>query len=229
MRTTSRSCSAAAQPGDRLGRAPRGHANHASRGKDRRDRNRSIRPADAVAGARRARRGRGRRRIVAQPVVPGDGGSRPSLRGGVAIADGRLFAPGSRQILIGRSLACDLGIAAPGGRLRLGPVDWTIAGLVSARGGRGRIRNLGRSRCGAGGVRPAGRDPVLAVRLAGPDGLAALRTALGGAATTPLDAMTEADFLGRQSAPVTRLVTLFGWPIRASDGDRRLLRGRSTR
>lgn len=137
----------------------------------------------------------------------------PTLRGGVAIADGRPFAPGSREILIGRSLARDLGIAAPGAPLRLGPVDWTIAGLVSARGGAAESEIWGDLDAVRAAFDRQGEIQSLRVRLAGPDGLAALRKALGGAATTPLDAMTEADFLGRQSAPVTRLVTLFGWPI----------------
>ncbi|WP_208948378.1 ABC transporter permease [Segnochrobactrum spirostomi] len=188
---------------------------------------RSLLAAGAAAGI--ALDGSGRPMLSRELVVPveaagPDGSARtvsfrgmeaagPALHGGVTIAEGHPFAPGSREILIGRTLARDLGIAAPGRRLRLGPVDWTIAGIVAAQGGAAESEIWGDLDAVRAAFDRQGEIQSLRVRLDGPDGLAALRTALRSAATTPLDAMTEADFLGRQSAPVTRLITLFGWPI----------------
>ncbi|UIJ71126.1 ABC transporter permease [Aurantimonas sp. HBX-1] len=137
----------------------------------------------------------------------------PALRSSASINDGRSFAPGSREIVVGERLARDLGDLAPGQEIRLGPVEWTIAGLLSAGGG------IAESEIWADfdAVRSAfdrqGQIQTLRARLDGPDGLARLQATLPAMSTTPLIAVSEAEFLAGQSARTERLVSLFGWPI----------------
>lgn len=162
----------------------------------------------------------GQRRMVALRGMEAAG---PRLRPGSSIRTGRLFAPGMREIVIGETLARDLGLdtgssdAGPKtgsiGRLRLGPVDWAVVGIVAAQGGAADSEIWGDLDLVRAVFDRQGDIQALRVALDGPDGLAALRAALPGATPSPLDAMTEADLLAGQSAPVTRLVALLGWPI----------------
>ncbi|MEH6721617.1 MAG: ABC transporter permease [Aurantimonas endophytica] len=136
----------------------------------------------------------------------------PSLRSSTSMSESRSFAPGSREIVVGARLARDLGGLSPGQEIRLGPVEWTIAGLLSAGG-------IAESEIWADidAVRSAfdrqGEIQTLRARLAGPDDLVRLQASLPAMSTTPLIAVSEAEFLAGQSARTERLVTLFGWPI----------------
>lgn len=161
----------------------------------------------------------GQRRMVALRGMEVAG---PRLRPGASIRNGRLFAPGMREIVIGETLARDLGLdsgpeAGPIARLRLGPVDWAVIGIIAAHGGHAESEIWGDLDMLRAVFDRQGDIQTLRVALDGrPDGvggLAALRAALPGATPSPLDAVTEADLLAGQSAPVTRLIALLGWPI----------------
>ena len=137
----------------------------------------------------------------------------PILRGTAMISSGRPFAPGSREIVVGARLARDLGVEAPGGTIRLGPLDWTVSGIVSASGGAAESEVWADLDAVRSAFDRQGEVQVLRVRLDGPNGLEKLRDALPQVSATPLAAMTEAEILAGQSARMERLVTHFGWPI----------------
>lgn len=137
----------------------------------------------------------------------------PALRGSTTISSGRAFAPGSREIVVGVRLARDLGVKTPGGTIRLGPLDWTISGIVSASGGAAESEVWADLDAVRSALDRQGEVQTLRVCLDGPSGLAKLQAALPQVSATPLVAMTEAEILAGQSARMERLVTLFGWPI----------------
>ncbi len=188
---------------------------------------RSIQAAGTSGGIASDRAGRllvSRETLVPVEATGADGTSRmitlrgmeaagPVLRSSASMNGGRSFAPGSREIVVGARLARDLGGLAQGQKIRLGPVDWTVTGLLSAGGG------IAESEIWADidAVRSAfdrqGEIQTLRVRLAGPDDLAKLQASLPALSTVPLIAVSEAEFLTGQSARADRLVTLLGWPI----------------
>ena len=100
----------------------------------------------------------------------------------------------------------------PGGAIRLGPLDWTISGSVSAKGGAAESEVWADLDAVRSAFDRQGEVQTLRVRLDGPQGLAKLGEALSEVSTTPLAAMTEKEFMAGQSARMERLVTLFGWP-----------------
>jgi ABC-type lipoprotein release transport system permease subunit len=67
-------------------------------------------------------------------VIRGVGPQAPLLRPQVKIVEGRMFRPGSSEIIAGRSIAGRFAGAGIGERLRFGLRDWTVVGLFDAGG-----------------------------------------------------------------------------------------------
>ena len=82
--------------------------------------------------------------LIAQPkrdtgvptnvTVRGMGEEGLALRPQVAIADGRMFRPGSTEIVVGKSIAERFEGTSLGERLRFGGRDWTVVGIFDAAG-----------------------------------------------------------------------------------------------
>ncbi len=138
--------------------------------------------------------------------------SGPSIRDHIALSSGRLFTPGSREIVVGDRLAQQVGISI-GGTLRLGTVDWTVVGLFSARGSAFESEiwadlDAIRSACDR-----QGQVQSLRLRLSDPTSVSQLQAKLDTIKTTPLRAVVEADLYAAQSARTASLIRLFGWPL----------------
>ena len=67
-------------------------------------------------------------------VIRGVGPQAALLRPQVKIVEGRMFRPGSSEIIAGRSIAGRFVGAGIGERLRFGLRDWTVVGLFDAGG-----------------------------------------------------------------------------------------------
>jgi len=67
-------------------------------------------------------------------VIRGVGPQAHALRPQVKIVEGRMFRPGSSEIVAGRSIAGRFEGAGIGERLRFGMRDWTVVGLFDAGG-----------------------------------------------------------------------------------------------
>lgn len=139
------------------------------------------------------------------------------LRGRARLSQGRLFAPGGREIVVGARIADAFPGFAVGQRVRFGAVDWTVAGhftsggsafeseiwadldaVQSAFGRQGQVQSL-RVRLAGGG------DPARA--------LAVLRERLSDISGTPLTSIPETDLYAAQAERTESLIRLFGWPI----------------
>ena len=57
-----------------------------------------------------------------------------SIRDGITLFEGRLFAPGAREIVVGASIVRDYPGFGIGAKVRLGAVDWTVVGHFAANG-----------------------------------------------------------------------------------------------
>ena len=140
----------------------------------------------------------------------------PGLRDGVSLTAGRLFTPGTHEILVGEALAQQLPGFAPGEVVRFGALDWLVVGHFAAQG------SAFESEIWAdlGSVQAAfdrqGEVQSLRLRLSAPDGISGpdrLASALSEAVATPLVVMTEAQLYAGQSGRVAALIRLFGWPL----------------
>jgi putative ABC transport system permease protein len=138
--------------------------------------------------------------------------SGPSIRDHIALSSGRLFTPGSREIVVGDSLAQQFGISI-GSTLRLGTVDWTVVGLFSARGSAFESEIWADLDAVRSAFDRQGQVQSLRLHLSNPASLSRLEAKLDTIKTTPLRAVVEADLYAAQSARTASLIRLFGWPL----------------
>ncbi len=138
--------------------------------------------------------------------------SGPSIRGHIALSSGRLFTPGSREIVVGDRLARQVGISF-GGTLRLGTVDWTVVGLFSARGSAFESEIWADLDPVRSAFDRQGQVQSLRLSLSDPTSVSRLQAKLDTIKTTPLHAVVEADLYAAQSARTASLIRLFGWPL----------------
>lgn len=136
----------------------------------------------------------------------------PSLRDGLRLSDGRLFTPGSREIVVGDRLARQYGLGL-GDTVRLGAIDWTVAGHFSAHGSAFESEIWADFETVRAMFDREGHVQSLKLRLTDPAAIARLRDKVTTIAGTPLTVLSEADLYAAQSGRVASLIHLFGWPI----------------
>lgn len=138
--------------------------------------------------------------------------SGPGLRDNIAISEGRLFAPGTREIVVGDRLARQFGLAV-GGVVRLGTVDWTVVGHFSAQGSAFESEIWADLDAVRSAFDRQGQVQSLRMRLQSPLSLPQLQGKLATLKSTPLVAVSEAALYSSQSARTADLIRLFGWPL----------------
>ena len=136
-----------------------------------------------------------------------------TLRDGITLAKGRMFTPGSHEIVVGAGLAQQVPGLDPGSTLRLGALDWTVVGHFTANGGAFESEIWADLDAVRAGFDRQGMVQSLRLRLAAPTRLATLQTALATLGTTPLVAVSEAHLYAGQSGRTADLIRLFGWPL----------------
>ncbi|TLP49200.1 ABC transporter permease [Cohaesibacter sp. CAU 1516] len=141
--------------------------------------------------------------------------SGPSLRDGISLSAGRLFTPGSREIMVGDQLAATYPGFAVGNKVQLGPVTWSIVGHISAHGSVFESEIWGDLDAVRAAFDRPGAIQSLRVRLAAQQdqALSKLQAALSDLAPSPLTIVTEAALYADQAAGTARLIRLFGWPV----------------
>ncbi|MGO4852144.1 ABC transporter permease [Phaeovulum sp. W22_SRMD_FR3] len=137
----------------------------------------------------------------------------PKVRDGVDLSAGRLFTPGTHEIVVGAGLAQRISGFDLGKRVRLGALDWTVVGHFSAHGGAFESEIWADLDSVRAGFDRQGEVQSLRLRLESPAGLAALQAALARLTTAPLVAVSEADLYAGQSGRTADLIRLFGWPL----------------
>ncbi|AYG76209.1 ABC transporter permease [Rhizobium sp. CCGE532] len=138
--------------------------------------------------------------------------SGPSIRDNITLSAGRLFAAGTREIVVGDRLAQQFGFSI-GSVVRLGTVDWTVVGLFSAQGSAFESEIWADLDAVRSAFDRQGQVQSLRMRLADPASLSRLQDRLDAIKTTPLRAVIEAELYAAQSARTASLIRLFGWPL----------------
>jgi putative ABC transport system permease protein len=136
----------------------------------------------------------------------------PSIRDGITLSAGRLFTPGAREIVVGVRLADEFGLGV-GDIVRLGAVDWTVAGHFSTHGSAFESELWADLDAVRAAFDRQGQVQSLKLRLTGPASLRRLQDTLATITETRLVALTEADLYAAQSGRTASLIRLFGWPI----------------
>ena len=137
----------------------------------------------------------------------------PSLRDGVTLTEGRFTRPGAREIVVGERIAAEFPALAIGRQVRLGSVNWTVAGHFSSDGSAFESEIWADLDAVSSAFDRLGEVQTIRLRLDGSGAIEKLKTALAGIATTPLVAVTEADLYAAQSSGTANIIRLFGWPL----------------
>jgi ABC-type antimicrobial peptide transport system permease subunit len=170
--------------------------------------------------------GEGRRLVSKEPVVlinlPKRSNGKPSnvtvrgtsatgmtLRPQVRLIEGRMFRPGTSEIIAGRSVASGFRGAALGETLRFAQRDWVVVGVFDSD-----KTAFGSEIWGdAEQMLAAFRRPVystMVFRLAEPDGLARLKEAIEADPRLKLDVKAETQFYEEQSQALATFIRILG-------------------
>ena len=136
----------------------------------------------------------------------------PSIRDGISLSAGRVFAPGAREIVVGDRLASEFGLRV-GGVVRLGAVDWTVVGHFSARGSAFESEIWTDLDAVRAAFDRQGQIQSLKLRLVDPTTLKRLQDKIATITGAPLVALSEVDLYAAQSGRTASLIRLFGWPL----------------
>lgn len=135
-----------------------------------------------------------------------------SIRDNVSISNGRFFAPGTREIVVGDRFAKEFGLRT-GDNVRLGTVDWMVVGHFSAQGSAFESEIWADLDAIRSAFDRQGQVQSLRLRLVEPASLPILQRQLTAITTTPLIAISEANLFAAQSGRTASLIRLFGWPL----------------
>ncbi|MBS0396740.1 MAG: ABC transporter permease, partial [Proteobacteria bacterium] len=136
-----------------------------------------------------------------------------TLRHNVRIAEGRMFRPGTNEIVAGRSVVREFAGFDLGRTLRLGQSVWTIVGIFED-GGTVRESEL----WGDVGVvqsvfKRANFFQTIHARLEGPGALPALKAYVDKDPRLKLAVSTEQEYFAEQAKQSSDLIQKLGWPL----------------
>ncbi|MGR9246774.1 ABC transporter permease [Rhizobium leguminosarum] len=137
----------------------------------------------------------------------------PGLRDRATLSAGRLFSPGARDIVVGARIADEFSGFAVGDKVRLGAVDWTVAGHFTSGGSAFESEIWADLEAVQSAFDRQGQVQSLRVRLDEAGGLPVLQEHLSAFPGAPLTALSEADLYAAQSERTASLIRLFGWPL----------------
>jgi putative ABC transport system permease protein len=164
-----------------------------------------IASAEVLAAVNLARVDNGRlSALTLRGVSPG---ALQALRPELHIVQGRLFQSGLRELVVGRSAQERYAHLGVGSHVRFGENDWTVVGSFDSGGGAHDSEVLADADTVLAAYQRGTYNSVI-VRLARPDALQTLRTALQHDPTLAVQAFSESDYYAQQSRTFARFLGL---------------------
>ncbi len=134
------------------------------------------------------------------------------LRPQVRLLEGRMFRPGSREVVIGRSIAKKFKGASLGDRIRFSGLDWPVVGILDA-GGSGFESEIWGD---VDQLMPAFRRPVYSsvlLRLKDPETFPAIKMALETDPRFTLEVKRERQYYTDQSEAMSTFINILGMTL----------------
>jgi ABC-type antimicrobial peptide transport system permease subunit len=141
--------------------------------------------------------------------IRGMGGQGLALRPQARLLAGRMFAPGTAEVVVGRSIAERFDAAALGASLRFGGREWRVVGVFDAGGSGFDSEIWADSEQLMQSFRRQAYSSVVA-RLADPGSFAALKARLESDPRLTLDVKRERAFYEEQSQTLSRFISYLG-------------------
>jgi putative ABC transport system permease protein len=136
-----------------------------------------------------------------------------NVRRGITIVAGRMFAPGSNEVVVGKSLAAEFAGFDLGQTVKLGTSQWTVVGVFTADGGVFESEIWADAPAVQSLFKRENYFQTVRARLESPATLASLKQYVESDPRLKLDVKTEQDFYAEQSGQTTDLIQKLGWPL----------------
>lgn len=147
--------------------------------------------------------------VATNVTTRGVGAAAYALRPQLRITEGRLFRPGSSEIIVGSSIAQRFEGAAVGSLLRFGGREWQVAGIFEAKGSAYDSELWADADQLQQAFRRNAWSAVVA-RLSDPASLPALKSRLEGDPRLTLDVKAEREFFEDQSKALSNFISYLG-------------------
>jgi putative ABC transport system permease protein len=136
-------------------------------------------------------------------------------RQGVRIVEGRMFSPGSNEIIVGRGIARDFIGFSTGEKIRLRGVDWIVVGIFESNGSVFESELWGDLRVVQNLFNRHNIVQSIRVRLTHPESIAQLIAYNKAEPRLHLDIKTEQQYYADQARGITDAITYIGKPLAA--------------
>jgi putative ABC transport system permease protein len=137
----------------------------------------------------------------------------PALRRGVVITAGRMFNPGSNEIIVGKALGKEFGGFDLGKTVTFNSTRWTVVGIFSADGSVFESEIWADLPVLQSLFKRGGAVQTVRARLTSPAAIEALRAYSDNDPRLKLDVMSEAAYFAQQASNTSDLIQKLGWPL----------------
>jgi putative ABC transport system permease protein len=135
------------------------------------------------------------------------------VRDGVKLTAGRMFSPGSNEIVVGSGVLREFVGFELGTNLRLGNSSWKVVGVFDASGSVFESELWADAKVVQSLFNRGNSIQSMRVRLTDPKNLSAFQKELDKDPRLKLAAKSERDFFASQSKQLSGLITVIGWPL----------------
>lgn len=136
-----------------------------------------------------------------------------ALRKGITIAEGRMFQPGTNEVVVGRSLLKEFAGFELGQTVALANARWQVVGVFEAGGSVFESEMWGDLPVVQSLFNRNNVFQTMRVRLTSPQALDGLKAYVENDARLKLDAKSEVEYFAEQASQTTDLIQKLGWPL----------------
>jgi putative ABC transport system permease protein len=137
----------------------------------------------------------------------------PALRRGVVMTAGRMFNPGSNEIIVGRALGKEFEGFELDQTVTFNSTRWTVVGIFAADGSVFESEIWADLPVLQSLFKRAGAVQTVRARLTSPAAIEALRAYSDNDPRLKLDVMSEAAYFAQQASNTSDLIQKLGWPL----------------
>lgn len=135
------------------------------------------------------------------------------LRDDLTIVQGRMFEPGSNEIVVGEGLVREFAGFDLGSEVRLGTGTWKVVGVFSMKGSVFESELWGDTAVVQSLFRRGSSFQTVRVRLESPEAIDQLRDYVAGEPRLKLEVFSEKGYFAGQSSNTVKLIQNAGWPL----------------
>ena len=152
-------------------------------------------------------------RTKANVPLRGLGPQGAALRRGIVLTAGRMFNPGSNEIIVGKALGSEFEGFDLGRTVTFGTSRWIVVGIFSADGSVFESEIWADLPVLQSLFKRTGSFQTVRARLTSPAALEALRAYSNSDPRLKLDVMSEAAYFAQQASNTSDLIQKLGWPL----------------